>query len=63
MIRKPAQDALRLRVGTIKSVQELLQNKNKIYADSTIFVISHLIVAEVSIFQRLSLHFSSLGST
>ncbi|KAJ5226817.1 uncharacterized protein N7469_006823 [Penicillium citrinum] len=46
MIRKPAQDALRLRVGTIKSVQELLQNKNKIYADSTIFVISHLIVAE-----------------
>ncbi|CAI7669946.1 unnamed protein product [Penicillium pancosmium] len=46
MIRKPAQDALRLRVGTIKSVQELLQNKAKIYAGSTIFIISHLIVAE-----------------
>lgn len=55
MVRKPAQDALRLRVGTIKSVQELLQNKAKIYNGSTIFIISHLIVAEV-----WALSFSSL---
>jgi hypothetical protein len=47
MIRKPAQDALRLRVGTLKSVQELLQNKTKVYTGSTIFIISHLIVSEV----------------
>lgn len=53
MVQKPAQDALRLRVGTIKSVQALLQNKAKIYSGSTIFIISHLIVSEVRAFLSL----------
>ncbi|KAJ5098852.1 hypothetical protein N7532_005853 [Penicillium argentinense] len=45
-VMKPAQDALRLRVGTIKSVQEILQNKTRVYSESTVFLIAHLIVSE-----------------
>ncbi|KAJ5669892.1 hypothetical protein N7462_010962 [Penicillium macrosclerotiorum] len=44
--QKHTQDALRLRVGTIKSLRSILHSTSKIYTESTIFIIAHLIVSE-----------------
>ncbi|KAJ6018326.1 hypothetical protein N7451_001705 [Penicillium sp. IBT 35674x] len=46
IVQKPAQDALRLRVGTIKSLQSLLQSAATVYSEQTIFIIAHIITAE-----------------
>lgn len=49
VVRKPTQDTLRLRLGMIKSIQEIFRTESKIYTESTIFAISHLLVSEVGV--------------
>ena len=46
-VQKPTHDAIRLRVGTIKSLQCILQNTATMYSDQTVFIIAHIIVSEV----------------
>lgn len=50
VVQKPTQDTLRLRLGMIKSIQEIFRDESKLYTESTVFAISHLIVSEVSVF-------------
>ncbi|KAJ5670647.1 uncharacterized protein N7477_006010 [Penicillium maclennaniae] len=46
IVQKPAQDALRLRVGTIKSLRCMLQDAATVSSEETIFIIAHIIVSE-----------------
>lgn len=50
VVQKPTQDTLRLRLGMIKSIQDIFRDERKLYTESTVFAISHLIVSEVSDF-------------
>ena len=46
-VQKPAQDALRLRGETIKSLRYILQNTSAMCCEQTVFIIAHIIVSEV----------------
>jgi hypothetical protein len=47
IVQQPAQDSIRFRLGTMKSLQKIFQNENNIYSESTVFLITHLIISEV----------------
>lgn len=46
-VQKPAQDALRFRGETIKSLRYILQNTSTMCYEQTVFIIAHIIVSEV----------------
>jgi hypothetical protein len=46
-VQKPAQDALRFRGETIKSLRYTLQNASTMCCEQTVFIIAHIIVSEV----------------
>ena len=52
-VQQLEQDTIRFRLGTMKSLQKMFENGSKIYLESTVFMITHLVISEVRVLHFL----------